>query len=92
MEIGTYCDLLIVKVEGSTHVVESPDYYTEIGDLVEFVPESEPVIGEVVEKMFVEKNGDAHRCIGLLHPIHPARRIYKLRWEAWEGNDEECGG
>lgn len=92
MEIGEYCDLLIVKVKETIRVVESPDYYTEIGDLVEFDSESELVLGEVVDKMFVDKNGAEYRCIGLLHHIHPARRIYKLRWEAWEGNDEECGG
>lgn len=92
MEIEECCDLLIVKVKGTIYVVESPDFFTELGDLVEFAPGVELVLGEVVDKMFVDKNGAEYRCIGLLHPIHPVRKIYKLRWEAWEGNDEECGG
>lgn len=92
MKIEEYCDLLIVKANESIHVVESPDYFTEVGDVVEFAPVFELVLGEVVDKLFVDKNAEVYRVVGLLHPIHPARRIYKMRWEAWEGNDEECGG
>lgn len=92
MEIGEYCDLLIVRANEALYVVESPNYEGEVDDLVEFDTKIELILGTVVDKMFVEKNGDAYRCIALLLPIRTPRKIYKVRWEAWEGNDEECGG
>lgn len=92
MEKSEFCHLLTVTHNDRVYVVEAPSYEAEEGDRVEFAPGPELVIGEVVDKLFCAKDSDEYRVISKVVPVHPARRIYKLRWEAWEGNDEECGG
>lgn len=91
METAEYCDLLIVRANESLYVVEAPNFQTELNDLIEFAPAFNLILGTVVDKMFVEKNGEVYRCIGCTQPIYQARRVYKVHWEAWEGNDEPCG-
>lgn len=85
-------DLLIVRYNNTIHAVEAPAYEADKGDLVEFSNNVTLVLGEVVDKMFCTKDSDEYRCISKIVKLHQARRIYKMRWEAWEGNDEECGG
>lgn len=94
MNTNDLCDLLIVSHEDKLHVVEAPSHVCYEGDLVEFAPisVSVPVLGEVVDKLFCAKDSDEYRFISKIAPIHPARRIYNVRWEAWEGEDELCGG
>ena len=91
MDTNKCCDLLFVRYDEKLYAVEAPAYEAEVGDLVEFAPGPALVRGEVKDKMFCAKGEAEYRCIGMMNPIHPARRIYKVRWEAWEGNDEECG-
>jgi len=91
MNTNDFCDLLIVSHNDKLHVVEAPSHESYEGDLVEFAPVSMLVLGEVVDKLFCAKDSDEYRCISKIVPIHPARRIYKVRWEAWEGEDESCG-
>lgn len=91
MDKNEFCELLIVTHNEQLHMVEAPTHEAYEGDLVEFAPISALVLGEVVDKMFCAKDSDEYRCISKINPIHPARRIYKVRWEAWEGNDEEGG-
>ena len=91
MDANNFCDLLIVLYDKKLYVVEAPAYEAEVGDLVAFATGLVLVLGEVKDKLFCTKEEAEYRCIRLMNPIHPARRIYKMRWEAWEGNEEECG-
>ena len=93
MKNSEFRDLLIVSHNEALYVVEAPSYEACEGDLVEFAPVSDsmPVLGEVVDKAFLAEYSDEYRCISKLLPIHPARRIYKIKWEAWEGEDEPGG-
>lgn len=88
METNNFCELLIVSHEDTLYVVDAPANEAEVGDLVEFAPLPKLILGEVVDKMFCTRGEEEYRCIGLMKAIHPARRIYKMRWEAWEGNDD----
>lgn len=91
MDTNNFRDLLIVKYDDRLFVVEAPTHEADVGDLVEFSIGYKLALGEVIDKMFCTKGEDEYRCVGRMNPIYPARRIYKVRWEAWEGNDEECG-
>ena len=91
MDTNEFCELLIVSNNDQLYMVEAPALEAYEGDLVEFAPGLTLVLGEVVDKAFCAKDSDEYRCIGKIVPVYPARRIYKVRWEVWEGNDEECG-
>ena len=91
MEVSSYCEILIVSHNDQLYMVEAPANEAYEGDLVEFAPGPALVLGEVKDKMFCAKDGDEYRCISKINAIHPARRIYKVCWEVWEGNDEACG-
>lgn len=92
MDKQEFYELLVVSHEGKLYVVKAPSHVANQGDLVEFAPGLTRVMGEVADKLFCTTDSDEYRCISKIVPIYPARRIYKMRWEAWEGNDEECGG
>lgn len=88
MDNTKYCDLLIVSHDDKLYAVEAPAYEASEGDLAEFNPGPALVLAEVVDKMFCAKDSDEYRCMSKIAAIFPARRIYKVRWEAWEGEDE----
>lgn len=80
-----YVDLLIVDVgrqlgESELYVVETPSHEAYEGDLVEFEVADRTVLGTVIDKMWCGKGENAHRCIGYLNPILPAKKIYKAMW------------
>lgn len=87
MDKNEFCDLLIVSHNEQLYMVEAPAHEAYEGDLVEFAPTAALVLGEVVDKMFCAKDSDEYRCISKINQIHPARRIYKMRWE--QGSDTE---
>lgn len=91
MDKNEFCELLIVSHNEQLYIVEAPIHEAREGNLVEFAPISALVLGEVVDKLFCAKDSSEYRCISKINTIHPARRIYKVSWEAWEGNDEEGG-
>lgn len=92
MDNYDFCHLFVVMHNDKLYMVEAPSYETDVGDLVEFAPTPELVLGEVVDKMFCSTDSDEYRCIRKLVPVYLAQRIYKVHWKALEEENEDSSG
>ena len=82
MDFSNYRDLLIVNHEDALLVVDVPANEADVGDLVSFEdPFGFIQTGNVVDKMWAEKDGEVYRCIAHLRHICKGVKIYRGRWE-----------
>ena len=75
----SFVDLVVARERdtGSKYVVQCPSWEMKPGDMVEFESKSGINIGEVIEKITIDKESDAWKFIDILSGITQYVRFWK---------------